>query len=101
MTETPLPIGCYAFSTDVETGSGEMLGVAVDPSLSSDSMMGSLVRVPSLPSLLKEMVTGGKVEVGKSILVVEGIPPVPVKIVEAIHRWEYVELGTLLIWTHH
>ena len=67
MTEIPLPIACYA--------------------------LGSLGGVPSLPSLLKEMVAGEKVKAGKSILVVERIPPVPVKIVDAIHHWEYSPLG--------
>ena len=99
MTAIPLPIGCYLFSIDAKIGSGEVLGVAVDPSLSLDSMMGSLAGVPSSQSLLKGMVVGGKVEAGKSMLVVEGIPPVPVKIVEAIHSWEYVEVGTLLMDT--
>ena len=49
MAAIPLPIGCNLFSTDVGTGSGEVLGVAVYPSLSLDSMMGSLGGMPYPP----------------------------------------------------
>ena len=68
-------------------------------SLSSDPTRGSLSGEPTLPSLLKEMSEGGKADGGKSVLVGEGIPPLPIRVVEAICRWEHVELGTLLMVT--
>ena len=69
-----------------------MAGVVVDPSLSAVDPV-----VPSLPRLLKESVESKAVsESGKTILVVEGLPPLPSKLVDAVRQWEFVDFGSLI-----
>ena len=54
-----------------------------------------------LPALGEEQlrIPGGSVRdrpCSSSVVVAEGIPPIPLKTVEKIRRWEYMDLATML-----
>ena len=60
---------------------------------------------PTLPSLGEEQfcIPAGLLKDQPStfsVVVAEGIPPLPLKILEKIRRWEYVDLTTLLLNDH-
>ena len=54
--------------------------------------------IPSLPSLLVERSTADtpSLSYSPSSIVAEGMPPIPVKLIEKIRKWEYVDLVCLL-----
>uniref|UniRef100_A0A1X7VK69 Uncharacterized protein n=1 Tax=Amphimedon queenslandica TaxID=400682 RepID=A0A1X7VK69_AMPQE len=72
---------------------GTLDGVAVDPTLAVDEPMG-------LPSLLSggtlDGVPSGGGSLRSTMLITEGLPPIPVKILERIKRWEFVDLSQLI-----
>ena len=78
---------------------------AVLPALARMPAEVSLVRTtPTLPALqvqqLAELSTGAEQGQNQpstsSVLVADGIPPIPLKVLEKIRRWEYIDLATLL-----
>ena len=56
--------------------------------------------VPRLPTLLasreREGVGGSGSDVRATVLIAEGLPPIPLKLFEKIKRWEFVDLSLLL-----
>ena len=64
----------------------------MDPQLGADSLT-----LPQLPLPLGSLASTVARTAAPSVVVTEGIPPVSVKMVERIHRWEFVELANLLI----
>ena len=78
---------------------------AVLPALARLPAEVSLVRTtPTPPALqvqqLAELSTGAEQDQNQpstsSVLVADGIPPIPSKVLEKIRRWEYIDLATLL-----
>ena len=67
------------------------MGLAVDPLLNVSSSS-----LPQWPLPLTASIADNIEVAGPSVIVTEGIPPVSTKIVEKIHHWEYVDLGSLL-----
>jgi len=67
------------------------MGLTVDPLLSVSSNS-----LPQWPLPLVSSATENDELAGPSVIVTEGIPPVPAKVVEKIRRWEYIDLGSLL-----
>lgn len=68
------------------------LGLPVDPLLGTASPT-----LPHLPLPLGSLESTAAKTTAPSVVVTEGIPPVSVKVVERIRRWEFVELENLLI----
>lgn len=72
---------------------GSLAGLTVDPSLTVDGS-------PSLHGLAPGGSLDGvplvSVPARATALIVEGLPPVPVKIIERIRRWEYMDLSQLI-----
>ena len=68
------------------------MGVAVDPSLVLESPPALSLRAGggSFDSLL------GSAPVRTTVLVAEGLPPIPAKLLERIRRWEFIDLAQLV-----
>ena len=66
------------------------------PSLPIDPLL--VPSIPSLPSLLSSASTSDVLPStpAPSMVVAEGMPPLPIKLVEKIRRWEFVDLSSLL-----
>ena len=70
--------------------------VASWPSLPIDPLL--VPSISSLPSLLSSASTSDVLPStpAPSMVVTEGMPPLPIKLVERIRRWEFVDLSSLL-----
>ena len=66
----------------------------MDHSLSTEESSGG----PSLPVLrsVSDLVVGAAHESRATVLISEGLPPIQVKLLEKIRRWEFVDLALLL-----
>lgn len=76
------------------TSSWSTLGLPVDPLLGCSS---SGANLPQLPLPLGHQATVVARTAAPAVVVIEGIPPISVKTVEKIRRWEFVDLANLLI----
>lgn len=75
-----------------ETGSYARLGLPVDPLLGT--AYASSIQLPLPLGTHPEIVAR---TAAPSVVIVEGIPPIPVKLVEKIRRWEFIDLAKLLV----
>lgn len=80
------------FSCAGNSGSYTRLGLPVDPLLGT-----AYASSPQLPLPLGTHPEIVAKTAAPSIVITEGIPPIPVKLVEKIRRWEFIDLAKLLV----
>ena len=70
-------------------------GLPVDHSLSFDSGDPTFPSISALAAPTKYLAASSKSFAATS-LVAEGLPLLPIKLIEKIHRWEFIDLALLL-----